>query len=84
MYIAAAMNAAPARRVEASEDPALVALLGDPDEPGRDYAYEATSPYPGNTTYVFAPDGEVLVPDGTGGTLESPSRDRRRDPAGPR
>ena len=41
VYIAAAMNAAPARRVEASEDPDLVALLGDPDEPGRDYVYEA-------------------------------------------
>ena len=69
VYIAASMNAAPARRVE---DPELVALLGDPDEPDRTYAYEAASPHPGNTTYVFAPDGEVLVPDGRGGTLESP------------
>ena len=43
VYIAAAMNAPPARRVEASEDPALVALLSDPDEPQRSYAYEATS-----------------------------------------
>ena len=74
VYIAAAMNAAPARRIEASEDPELVALLGDPDEPGRSYAYEAASPLPGNTTYVFAPNGEVLVPDGQGGTLESPSQ----------
>ena len=73
VYIAAAMNAAPARRVEASEDPELVALLGDPDEPGRDYVYEAASPLPGNTTYIFAPNGQVLVPDGSGGTLESPS-----------
>ena len=80
VYIAAAMNAAPAKRVEASEDPGLVALLGDPDEPGRDYVYEATSPYPGNTTYVFAPDGEVLVPDGMGGTRQEPVRDGRRDP----
>ena len=74
VYIAAAINAAPARRVNASEDPALVDLLRDPDEPQRTYAYEAASPYPGNTTYVFAPDGEVLVPDGHGGTLESPSQ----------
>jgi hypothetical protein len=72
VYIAASMNAAPARRVEASEDPALVSLLGDPDEPNRDYVYEATSAYPTNSTYVFAPDGQVLVPDGSGGTLESP------------
>ena len=45
VYIAASMNAAPARRVDASEDPALVAKLRDPDEPQRTYAYEATSPY---------------------------------------
>jgi hypothetical protein len=70
-YIAAATNAAPARRVT---DPALVARLGDPDEPNRTYAYEAASPHPGNTTYVFAPNGEVLVPDGQGGTLQSPSQ----------
>jgi hypothetical protein len=72
VYIAASMNAAPARRVDASEDPGLVALLRDPDEPNRTYAYEATSAYPTNSTYVFAPDGQVLVPDGSGGTLESP------------
>jgi hypothetical protein len=71
VYIAATTNAAPARRVT---DPALVARLGDPDEPNRTYAYEAASPYPGNTTYVFAPNGEVLVPDGQGGTLQSPSQ----------
>src|SRR5262249_55874704 len=52
---------------------ALVTLLRDPDEPTRTYAYEAVSPLPHNTTFVFAPDGEVLVPDGTGGTLRSPS-----------
>ena len=72
VYIAATMNAAPARRVEASQDPALVSLLRDPDEPQRTYAYEAVSPYPTNSTYVFAPDGQVLTPDGSGGTLESP------------
>src|SRR3989442_1626421 len=54
-------------------EPDLVALLRDPDEPSRTYAYEAVSPFPYNTTLVFAPDGEVLVPDGNGGTLESPS-----------
>ena len=30
------------------------------------------SAYPTNATYVFAPDGQMLVPDGKGGTLESP------------
>jgi hypothetical protein len=80
MYIAACINMAPARRVEEAEDPALVALLRDPDEPNRTYAYEAVPP-PGmtappvyNTTLVFAPNGEVLVPDGQGGTLNSPSQ----------
>jgi hypothetical protein len=72
VYIAAAMNAPPARRVEASDDPGLVALLRDPDEPQRTYAYEAVSQYPANATYLFAPDGQILVPDGKGGTLESP------------
>ena len=55
-------------------DPALVDLLRDPDEPARTYAYEAASPRPANTTYLFAPDGEVLVPDGHGAALESPSQ----------
>jgi predicted amidohydrolase len=73
VYIAAAANLAPARRVEASHDAALVAMLRDPDEPGRTYAYEAVSPFVYNSTYVFAPDGELLVPDGHGGTLRSPS-----------
>jgi predicted amidohydrolase len=74
VYVAATINAAPARRVEAAADPALVALLRDPDEPSRSYAYEAVSPRATNTTFVFAPDGEVLVPDGRGGTLRSPSQ----------
>ena len=65
---------APARRVEEADDPDLVALLRDPDEPGRTYAYEAVSSFTPNATYVFAPDGEVLVPDGQGGTLRSPSQ----------
>src|SRR5439155_1765263 len=49
------------------------ALVVLPEETSRTYAYEAVSPFPHNTTLVFAPDGEVLVPDGNGGTLESPS-----------
>jgi len=73
VYLAASANIPPARRVEAADDPALVALLRDPDEPDRSYAYEATSPNPYNTTLVFAPDGEVLVPDAAGGTRRSPS-----------
>jgi hypothetical protein len=73
VYLAASANIAPARRVEEAAEPALVALLRDPDEPGRKYAYEAVAPFPYNTTLVFAPDGEILVPDGAGGTLRSPS-----------
>src|SRR5262249_40603837 len=73
VYLAACANIPPARRVEQESDPDLVALLRDPDEPGRSYAYEAASPYPYNTTLVFAPDGEVLAPDGAGGTRRSPS-----------
>jgi hypothetical protein len=73
VYLAACANIPPARRVELASEPDLVALLRDPDEPGRTYAYEATSPHPYNTTLVFAPDGEVLVPDGAGGTRRSPS-----------
>src|SRR5207245_10256092 len=73
VYLAASFNAAPARRVEQATEPDLVALLRDSDEPSRTYAYEAVPPFPYHTTLVFAPDGEVLVPDGNGGTLESPS-----------
>jgi len=72
VYLAASADIAPARRVEAADEPALVALLRDPDEPGRPYAYEAVSPFPVNTTFLFAPDGTVLVPDGRGGTRRSP------------
>jgi hypothetical protein len=73
VYLAACANLAPARRVEEADDAGTVALLRDPDEPGRTYAYEAVSPFPVNATYVFAPDGEILVPDGNGGVLRSPS-----------
>ena len=74
VYLAACGNIAPARRVEEALEPGLVATLRDPDEPARTYAYEAVSPHPHNTTLVFAPNGEVLVPDGNGGLLESPSQ----------
>jgi hypothetical protein len=71
VYLAAAINAAPARRVT---DPALVSLLRDPDEPDRSYAYEAVSPYPTNSTYVFGPGGEIIGSNGRGGTRRSPSQ----------
>lgn len=73
VYVAVGTNMAPARRVEEADDPDLVALLRDPDEPARTYAYEAVSAYTPNTTFVFAPDGEVLTPNGSGGTLRAPS-----------
>ena len=73
VYLAVSANLAPARRVEQADDPVLVALLRDPDEPTRTYAYEAISPRPVNMAWVFAPDGEILVPDGAGGTRKSPS-----------
>lgn len=72
VYVAASANVAPARRVEAATDAALVALLRDPDEPERTYAYEAVEGRPVNTTFLFAPDGAVLVSDGQGGTRRSP------------
>ncbi len=74
VYLAASADIGVARRVEEADDPALVALLRDPDEPGRTYAYEAVSPLPYNTTFVFAPDGSVLVPDGRGGTRRAPAQ----------
>ena len=73
VHLAASVNAAPARRVDEADDPGLVALLRDPDEPTRTYAYEAVSPLAHNTTFIFAPDGSVLVPDGNGGTLHAPA-----------
>ena len=41
-------------------DPGRVALLGDPDEPGREYAYEATTPKPVNMVLLFDPDGHLV------------------------
>ena len=72
VHVAASVNVAPARRIEAAADPELVARLRDPAEPERDYAYQATDGRPVNTLFVFAPDGAVLVTDGRGGTLRSP------------
>jgi hypothetical protein len=43
-----------------AQDPQLVAALGDPDEPGRDYAYEATTPDPVNMALLFDPDGKLV------------------------
>jgi predicted amidohydrolase len=42
------------------EDPAAVAALRDPDDPGRDYAYEATTPDPVNMALVFDPRGHLV------------------------
>jgi hypothetical protein len=73
VHVAASVNVAPARRVDAATEPALVAQLRDPDEPERSYAYEAIAGRPVNTLFIFAPDGAVLVGDGEGGTLRSPA-----------
>jgi len=72
VYVSVAFNAAPARKVLASEDSALVERLRDPDEPDRQYAYEATSDLPHNVVLLFDPAGELLVPDGNGGLLHAP------------
>jgi len=42
------------------QDPAKVARLRDPDEPARDYAYEATTPQAVNMALVFDPDGRLI------------------------
>jgi predicted amidohydrolase len=73
VYVSAGVNVAAARRVESADDPFTVARLRDPDEPGRSYAYVAVEPTVYNTTMIFRPDGEVLVPDGMGGVVPAPS-----------
>jgi hypothetical protein len=73
VYVTLSADLAPARRVEEADDPALVALLRDPDEPARTYAYEALSNQVRNAVFLFAPDGEILVPQPDGSTLRSPS-----------
>ena len=42
------------------ENPAKVDQLRDPDEPSRDYAYEATTDQPVNMALVFDPDGKLI------------------------
>ncbi|HVN84029.1 MAG TPA: hypothetical protein VMW17_04195, partial [Candidatus Binatia bacterium] len=71
VHIAASVNVAPARR---TEDPTLVQMLRDPDEPTRGYAYEAIASNAVNTLFMFAPDGEVLALDDVGTTVRSPSQ----------
>ena len=44
----------------AEENPDKVERLRDPFEPGRDYAYEATTDRPSNMALVFAPDGRIV------------------------
>jgi hypothetical protein len=72
IYVSVSLNAAPARQILASSDPDLVARLRDPDEPGRAYAYEATSDLPHNVVLLFDPTGAILVPDGEGGLVRAP------------
>jgi hypothetical protein len=73
VYVSVNLDAAPARRVEESEDPERVRLLRDPDAVAATYAYEAVSDLPQNVVWLFDPEGEVLVPDRRGGLLRSPS-----------
>jgi hypothetical protein len=73
VYVSAGVNVAESRRVESADNPSRVTLLRDPDEPGRTYAYEASSPLVYNTTMIFQPDGQVMVPDGNGGVIPAPS-----------
>jgi hypothetical protein len=42
------------------ENAAKVELLRDPDEPQRDYAYEADTDQPVNMALVFDPDGKLI------------------------
>lgn len=74
IYVSVNLDAARARRIEATDDPALVRRLADPDVPDPSYAYVATSDLPRNVVWLFAPDGEVLAPDGRGGLVRSPSQ----------
>jgi hypothetical protein len=41
-------------------NPGKVAMLGDPGEPDRGYAYEALSPDASNIALVFGPDGRLV------------------------
>lgn len=73
IYVAATVNVAPARKVEAADAPEIVALLRDPDEAAtRTYAYVAQSPAVYNTTFIFDPDGNILIAAADGRLLRSP------------
>ena len=43
------------------ENPEKVIQLGDPFEPERNYAYEATKPTPSVVAFVFDPDGRLVA-----------------------
>jgi predicted amidohydrolase len=74
VYLTATFNAAPAQRIEAADQPDLVELLRDPDEANtRDYAYLALSADVFNTTFIFDPDGNILIPTPDGGVQHSPA-----------
>jgi hypothetical protein len=74
VYVTAGLDAAPARVMQQSEDPALFARLIDPDEVGdRTYVYVATSADIVNATYLFQPDGEIFVQNADGTTTSAPS-----------
>ena len=74
VYLTATFNVAPARRLEMSDAPDLVTLLRDPDEAQtRSYAYIAVSSDVYNTTFVFDPDGNILIAAPGGQVLHSPS-----------
>jgi hypothetical protein len=45
----------------AEENPQKVQQLGDPSEPERNYAYEATTPEPSVVAFVFNPDGKLVA-----------------------
>lgn len=45
----------------AEENPMKVQQLGDPFEPERNYAYEATKPNPAVVAFVFNPDGKLVA-----------------------
>ena len=45
----------------AEENPQKVMQLGDPFEPERNYAYEATKPNPSVVAFVFNPDGKLVA-----------------------
>ena len=45
----------------AEESPQKVMQLGDPFEPERNYAYEATKPNPSVVAFVFDPDGKLVA-----------------------